>query len=100
MYSTKLFPNDLPPYAAIILVEPPLIDRRTFNKHLKRQQRSLAAVKKALAASKDTWPSREGAYTWFQRRPPYSSWDERVLRIHCVRPPSSDARPVARANMR
>ncbi|EPS99563.1 hypothetical protein FOMPIDRAFT_1030883 [Fomitopsis schrenkii] len=92
MYSTKLFSN-IPPYVAIILVEPPLIDRRTFAKHLKRQQRALAAVKKALAASRDTWPSRANAYTWLQSRPPYSTWDERVLRLHCeygLRPVSAD----------
>lgn len=83
MYSTKLFTGGQVPYVAIILVEPPLIDRETFAEHLEKQQVALRTIKKLVGSRRDVWPSKEQAFEWFRSRLPWKTWDEGVLLLFC-----------------
>lgn len=86
MYSTKYFSGSLRvPYEAVILVEPPLIDRRVFHDNIEDRQRQTSMLTKAISAQRNQWDSRAAAYEWFAKRFPWKAWDDRVLRIFVVR---------------
>lgn len=82
MYTTKLLPPEHLPYAGIILVEAPLIDRDVFEKNRKRQQMTIKAVQKAATSRRDVWSSKEQALEWLRSRRPWSTWDARVLALY------------------
>ncbi|EED82446.1 predicted protein, partial [Postia placenta Mad-698-R] len=71
MYTTKLLPPEHLPYAGIILVEAPLIDRDVFEKNRKRQQMTIKAVQKAATSRRDVWSSKEQALEWLRSRRPW-----------------------------
>lgn len=84
MYSTKLWPVGDIPCLGIILVEPPMIDRDVFNNHIKERQQQTQFLLKAVSKQRGTWPSREAAHQYFEKRLPWSLWDKRVLQTYVV----------------
>jgi pimeloyl-ACP methyl ester carboxylesterase len=82
MYSTKLFLPSQIPYHAIILVEPPLIDRDVYYANLQKQEQDIKRVSKVIAAGKSSWKSSEAAFEWMKSRQPWKNWDSRVLQIY------------------
>ena len=85
MYSTKYFGPEELPYAAMLLVEPPMIDRSVFQANLKDRQRQLKFVTAAVSKSRASWPDKTAAFEYFAKRPPWCSWDRRVLELYVVR---------------
>jgi pimeloyl-ACP methyl ester carboxylesterase len=82
MYSTKFYPSEDIPYDAIILIEPPMIDKDVFNQHLRERQGQIGHISKALIKQKDIWPNREAARAWLTSRLPWKTWDGRVLDLY------------------
>ncbi|OJA20172.1 hypothetical protein AZE42_08162 [Rhizopogon vesiculosus] len=82
MYSTKCF-SGLPRvlYEAVILVEPPMIDRQVYQDNLEDRKRQIGMLTKIISAQRSQWDSRVAAYEWFAKRFPWKAWDDRVLRI-------------------
>lgn len=85
MYSTKFFAPKVIPYAAMLLLEPPMIDRDVFQANLKDRQRQLKLVTAAVIKSRASWPDKPSALDYFAKRPPWRSWDRRVLELYVVR---------------
>ncbi|TBU43562.1 alpha/beta-hydrolase [Dichomitus squalens] len=81
MYSTKYLLNGPNSYAAIILVEPPMIDRDVFNDHLQERLQQVGAITKSVAASRASWSTKEEALKWLSAKYPWKTWDPRVLRL-------------------
>jgi hypothetical protein len=73
------------PYSAIILLEPPLIDRQVFEEHREERFKQVEQLRKAIAKSRNAWPSKEAAREYFSCRSPWKSWDRRALDIYVVR---------------
>ncbi|KAF9260202.1 alpha/beta-hydrolase [Marasmius fiardii PR-910] len=83
MYSTKFFMQDQTfPFSGIVLVEPPLIDKETFNAHLPEGNKRIKAVSQVLAMGRTTWKSFDHAYGWMSKIPPWKKWDRRALRLY------------------
>ncbi|PPQ72730.1 hypothetical protein CVT25_012357 [Psilocybe cyanescens] len=79
MYSTKLYhPADIP-YEAIVLIEPPMIDRAVFNQNLKDRQSQIGYISKALLKQQSVWSNLEEARAWFKSRPPWNTWNENAF---------------------
>lgn len=85
MYSTKLYhPADIP-YEAIVLIEPPMIDRAVFNQNLKDRQSQIGYISKALLKQQSVWSNLEEARAWFKSRPPWNTWNENAFDLFMVR---------------
>ncbi|KZV76686.1 alpha/beta-hydrolase [Peniophora sp. CONT] len=82
MYSTKFFAAKDVPYAAMLLIEPPLIDRDVFEANHKDRQRQLKFVTAAVSKSRASWPNKASALEYFAKRPPWRTWDRRVLELY------------------
>lgn len=72
-------------YSGIILVEPLLIDKDVYHQNLEDRELHMKAVAKIVASVRSVWKSTDDAFQWMSRRPPWNTWDPRVLRIHAVR---------------
>lgn len=72
------------PYKAIILVEPALIDRQTYNAHFEDRESQINQVMESVNKSRATWDSREDALTWLTRRYPWKAWDSEVVELFVV----------------
>ncbi|KAI0935586.1 hypothetical protein AcV5_003971 [Taiwanofungus camphoratus] len=79
LLSTLSLPTAEIPYKAIILVEPSLITRTEFDKHLKERAGALAVMRKAIDKRRDTWNDRNEATGFFKGRIPWKIWDARIL---------------------
>lgn len=86
MYATKCF-SESPriPFEAVVLVEPPMIDRQVFHDKIEDRKRQISMLTKVISTQRNQWDSRAAAYEWFVTRFPWKGWDDRVLRIHIVR---------------
>ncbi|ETW87252.1 Esterase/lipase/thioesterase [Heterobasidion irregulare TC 32-1] len=69
-------------YSGIILVEPLLIDKDVYHQNLEDRELHMKAVAKIVASVRSVWKSTDDAFQWMSRRPPWNTWDPRVLRIH------------------
>ncbi|KAF8890073.1 Alpha/beta hydrolase fold-1 [Infundibulicybe gibba] len=78
---TKNFSASEMPFVSLVLVEPTIITRELFNQHLEDRQASMDFAISATSVRRDSWPSREEAFTYFSKRFPWSLWDPRVIRI-------------------
>jgi hypothetical protein len=83
MYTTKFFPFQIP-YLSIILVEPELIDRDTFNKTVAEQGDRVDRLQKITTGRRNAWPTKNDAFEYFSKRAPWNTWDARVLHIYVV----------------
>ncbi|RDB21685.1 hypothetical protein Hypma_011238 [Hypsizygus marmoreus] len=81
MLTTKEFALSQIPYAAIVLIEPAMVTRELFNAHIEDRMASMNFAVSATSVRRDTWVSREVAFTWFSKRFPWNVWDPRVVRI-------------------
>lgn len=72
-------------YTSIILVEPALIDRRTYDAHLDDREGQINAVMKSVVKSRATWNSREEALSWLTKKYPWKTWDRMAVKLFVVR---------------
>lgn len=73
------------PYTTIILVEPALIDRQTYNAHFEDREGQISQVMKSVIKSRATWESQDEALTWLRKRYPWKAWESRVVELFVVR---------------
>ncbi|TFK50601.1 alpha/beta-hydrolase [Heliocybe sulcata] len=79
MYSTKCYKaSSGVKYEAVILVEPPMIDRDVYQANFKNREQQINLITKGISAQKSKWDSRSAAYDYFARRMPWKEWDERL----------------------
>ncbi|KAJ6571401.1 Alpha/Beta hydrolase protein [Mycena capillaripes] len=69
------------PYASLILIEPTVIPRELFYRHIEDRMSQMEFVVAATTSRRERWNSREDANSWLSWRLPWDSWDPRVLRI-------------------
>ncbi|KZT21796.1 alpha/beta-hydrolase [Neolentinus lepideus HHB14362 ss-1] len=101
MYSTKCYnsPSRIR-YEAIILVEPPMIDRDVYRANFGNRERQINRITKGILAQSSKWDSRSTAYEYFSKSIPWKDWDKRLRMIlvdHGLRPidaSSATAGPV------
>ncbi|KAF9810416.1 hypothetical protein IEO21_06953 [Rhodonia placenta] len=77
----------------IVLLEPSLITRDEFHKHLRERTAALAFAQKAVAGRRAEWNTREDAMQYFKKRMPWKIWDPRVLNLFVSRPMASEMCP-------
>lgn len=65
----------------IVLLEPSLITRDEFHKHLRERTAALDFMQKAVAGRRAEWNTREDAMQYFKKRMPWKIWDPRVLNL-------------------
>ena len=73
------------PYARVVLIEPVMVSREVYNAHKEERQKHVGYIMKVLRALPSFWNSREAAYDFVSRRPPWCSWTERARRAYIVR---------------
>ncbi|KAJ7245652.1 Alpha/beta hydrolase family-domain-containing protein [Mycena haematopus] len=78
--TTKDKPLSAIPYASLILIEPTVIPRELFYRHVDDRVSTMEFVVAATAARRERWRSREDAQLWLSKRVPWESWNPRVLR--------------------
>ncbi|KAI9064976.1 alpha/beta-hydrolase [Trametes sanguinea] len=71
-------------YDGIVLVEPSLITREAFDANLEEREGALRDMSEAISKRRDTWPSREDAHKYLQKRLPWVMWDPRVLQLYVL----------------
>ncbi|GJJ06047.1 hypothetical protein Clacol_000235 [Clathrus columnatus] len=81
MYSTKLFSQNNIPYEAIILVEPPMIDRDIFMANIDDRNKQINAIVKGILKQKSFWDNRELARQWLIKRFSWNQWDNQSLEL-------------------
>ncbi|EED84753.1 predicted protein [Postia placenta Mad-698-R] len=77
----------------IVLLEPSLITRDEFHKHLRERTAALDFMQKAVAGRRAEWNTREDAMQYFKKRMPWKIWDPRVLNLFVSRPMASEMCP-------
>ncbi|KAG6901876.1 hypothetical protein C0995_007000 [Termitomyces sp. Mi166 len=82
LLSMKNFPVYKPPYIAVFLVEPTILSQQLFDAHAKEREDSANMTMKVTLTRRDSWPSKEAAAAYLQRRLPWKSWDSRVFDIY------------------
>ncbi|EED85760.1 predicted protein [Postia placenta Mad-698-R] len=78
---------------SIVLLEPSLITRDEFHKHLRERTAALDFMQKAVAGRRAEWNTREDAMQYFKKRMPWKIWDPRVLNLFVSRPMASEMCP-------
>lgn len=93
MCSTAEFPTNKPPYIGILLVEPAIVSKELYTDNIDAHDFATDMAIKATNARRDTWDSRDNAFQWLSKSPPWKFWDPRALRLYAVRFPrnSTDA---------
>ncbi|KAF8909980.1 hypothetical protein CPB85DRAFT_1221751 [Mucidula mucida] len=69
------------PYAALVLIEPTMIPEELFYAHFDDRMANMAVMVGATSLRRDSWPSRNDAFLWFERKFPWKTWDPRALRL-------------------
>ncbi len=72
------------PYAALVLIEPTMIPEELFYAHFDDRMANMAVMVGATSLRRDSWPSRNDAFLWFERKFPWKTWDPRALRLLVV----------------
>ena len=72
------------PYRQIILVEPSLVDRETFDAHINERREHLDRLIKSISGRRKEWDSRQAALDYFLSRMPWREWDPRSVKIYVV----------------
>lgn len=82
MISAKQFSDDLFPYSQLILVEPILMDEQTMEDHWAELDPFLEMMKTIITHRRDAWTSKDAAFKYFNQRPPWTSWDPRIVSLY------------------
>ncbi|KAJ7146732.1 hypothetical protein C8R44DRAFT_598796, partial [Mycena epipterygia] len=80
MLSTRDF--DKCPYLGIILVEPSMMDKETWNTSHEEIQPAFNMVANAVKHRRDVWASKEKAHQYFMGKFPWKSWDPRIVGLY------------------
>lgn len=84
--ATSFFnPPSMIPFSSVILVDPPMYSREMVD----RQTEIYKLVEATTPLRRDIWPTQEAARTWLQARPPWGTWDPRVLDVYTVSAPTT-----------
>jgi hypothetical protein len=67
-----------------VLVEPTITPRYIEDEHGEVHQFARQMAVQTTEKRRDTWDDKDSALTWLAKRPPWKSWDRRVLRLHVV----------------
>ncbi|KAI0341089.1 hypothetical protein BDW22DRAFT_321847 [Trametopsis cervina] len=70
------------PYAAMVIVEPPMHDRKVLEDNYKERTTHNKVVLKAVLGQRSQFESREAAYAWLSTHSPWKAWDERVRKLY------------------
>jgi hypothetical protein len=84
MCTSVHLPQEPPPYLQIVLVEPTITPRYIEDEHGEVHQFARQMAIQTTEKRRDTWDDKDSALTWLAKRPPWKSWDRRVLRLHVV----------------
>jgi hypothetical protein len=68
----------------MIQVEPAMISRAVYTGNLAWMEKALAVIKKNILKRRETWANRVEALVWLSSRPPWRTWDRRVLALFVV----------------
>jgi hypothetical protein len=68
----------------MIQIEPAMISREVYTGNLAWMEKALAVIKKNILKRRETWANRDEALAWLSSRPPWRSWDRRVLALFVV----------------
>jgi len=69
------------PYDAVIMIEPPLLNRDVITSQKKFIAR-IVALNKAIP---DVWHTMDDAINWHKERAPWKTWDPEVLQVFLVK---------------
>ena len=72
------------PYCAMILVEPTLATPELFYAHIEDRMALMDFAVSATSARRNTWKSRDEAFSHFTKRLPWASWDPRMVHLLTV----------------
>ena len=85
MCSTTAFPENKPPYIAILLSEPTMVTTELYTENIEAHEFATAMACKSSSSRRDTWDDKESAFEWLSKKRPWKSWDSRALRLFTVR---------------
>ncbi|KAJ6613733.1 Alpha/beta hydrolase fold-1 [Mycena sp. CBHHK59/15] len=77
MLSTRHFEKC--PYVGIILVEPSMMDKETWDANHDEIQPAFDMVTNAVMHRRNVWASKEAAHKYFMARFPWNGWDSRIV---------------------
>ncbi|KAG9222282.1 hypothetical protein CCMSSC00406_0006579 [Pleurotus cornucopiae] len=82
LFSTNLFPMHELPYHTLIFVDPTMCREEFWhqNLHTRKGLFDYGALATGSARRRDTWSSKEEAFSWFSNRFPWKTWDTRAMR--------------------
>ncbi|KAJ7121475.1 Alpha/Beta hydrolase protein [Mycena epipterygia] len=69
------------PYLSLVLIEPTVIPRELFYRHVDDRVSTMEFVVSATTSRRERWRSRPDAKAWLARRVPWDSWDPRALHM-------------------
>jgi hypothetical protein len=72
------------PYLGIILVEPSMMDKETWDANKGEIQMAFDMVTNAVRHRRDLWASKDAAQKYFMARFPWNSWDPRIVALFTV----------------
>ena len=67
-----------------MLAEPTIMPRYIEEEHGEVHQFARQMAVQMTEKRRDTWDNKDSALIWLAKRPPWKSWDRRVLRLHVV----------------
>ncbi|KAJ7437591.1 Alpha/beta hydrolase fold-1 [Mycena galericulata] len=77
MVSTRYFEKC--PYIGIILIEPSMMDKDTWDADSAEIQTAFDMVTNAVTHRRDIWANKAAAHKYFMARFPWNSWDSRIV---------------------
>ncbi|TFK36161.1 Alpha/Beta hydrolase protein [Crucibulum laeve] len=69
------------PVRALIVIEPNMATEEIWNPHWEDRMIALNLCVGGTLTRRDSWPSKDQAYNYFNHRMPWKRWDIRMLRI-------------------